>query len=43
MEKFIIVHCADSERNNPVKLGKTHDLEKNLEGVLLPVEVDFIN
>ena len=43
MEKFIIVRCADSERNNPVKLGKTHDLEKNLEGVLLPVEVEFIN
>ena len=43
MEKFIIVRCADSEKDNPVLLGQTHNVEEHLEGVLLPVGVDFIN
>ena len=43
MEKFIIVRCADSQTDNQVKLGQSHNLEENLKGVILPVEADEIN
>ncbi len=43
MEKFITVRCVDSQKDNQVLLGQTHNVEEHLKGVLLPVESDFLN